>query len=62
MNRNKLSAEQASDRMKAQMPLKLKWKKADVIIDNSGNFEDLLNDIKSKIKIVADLLSSPKDE
>lgn len=41
MTRNKWNEEQALDRIRSQMPLKLKCDKADIIVNNSGNFEDL---------------------
>jgi dephospho-CoA kinase len=41
MIRNQFTEDQAINRMKSQMPLAEKVKKADIIVDNSGNFDDL---------------------
>ncbi|RKD33172.1 dephospho-CoA kinase [Thermohalobacter berrensis] len=47
MNRDNTSKEEAYQRMKAQMPLNKKKKYADVIIDNSGNIDQLKHKINS---------------
>ena len=57
MNRNNLTEQQALDRMKSQMPLQLKWEKADVIIENNGNFNDLVEEVKNKFKDIQEMLS-----
>ena len=41
MIRNQLTEVQAMDRIKSQMPLKLKIEKADIVVNNSGNFNEL---------------------
>ena len=61
MNRNSLTEQQATDRMKSQMPLKLKCDKADVVIDNSGNYEQLTKEIQNKFKLIQDMLSTQSD-
>jgi dephospho-CoA kinase len=57
MNRNQLTEQQALDRMRSQMPLKLKCEKADVVINNSGNFGELGTELKEKFQIIQDMLS-----
>ncbi|CAI2377484.1 unnamed protein product [Moneuplotes crassus] len=60
MARNQLTEEQALDRIRAQMPLKLKCEKADIIVNNSGNFSDLQNELKDNtMKQIIKCLSSP---
>lgn len=58
MNRNGWTEEQALDRMKSQMPLKRKCELADVVIDNSGNFNDLIQEVQTKFKIIQEMLSN----
>lgn len=51
MNRNReLTKEDARNRIKAQMPLKEKIKKADVLIDNNGNFEQTIKQVDDWLK------------
>jgi len=63
MSRNKLSEEQALDRIKSQMPLSVKCEKADIIVDNSGNFQDLQNEFANNtIKQIVESLKSEKKD
>lgn len=51
MNRNKdLTKEDARNRIKAQMPLEKKIKKADVLINNNGNFEQTIKQVDDWLK------------
>lgn len=54
MDRNQLSVEEAKKRMIAQMPLKDKVNRADIVIDNSGTIQktiDRVNEIIDKVLI-----------
>lgn len=54
MDRNQLSVEEAKKRMLAQMPLKDKVNRADIVIDNSGTIQktiDRVNEIIDKVLI-----------
>lgn len=50
MNRNHLSEEEAIARIKSQLPIEDKVKKADVVLDNSSTLEDLYQQIEQIIK------------
>ena len=59
MSRNSLTEQQALDRIHAQMPLKLKCEKADIVVDNSGNFDNLKNEfVNNTIKQIVGCLKS----
>ncbi|MGD1913630.1 MAG: dephospho-CoA kinase [Rivularia sp. (in: cyanobacteria)] len=45
MNRNQLTLEQAQARISSQMPLSKKIQKADIVLDNSFNVEELLQKV-----------------
>ncbi|MEO1376058.1 MAG: dephospho-CoA kinase [Cyanobacteria bacterium J06635_10] len=45
MNRNQLTLEQAQARISSQMPLSKKIQKADIVLDNSSNVEELLQKV-----------------
>ncbi|XP_071698200.1 dephospho-CoA kinase-like isoform X1 [Rutidosis leptorrhynchoides] len=46
MSRDRTSAQDAQNRINAQMPLDLKRSKADIVIDNNGSLEDLNENFK----------------
>ncbi len=45
MQRNQLTLEQAQVRINSQMPLSKKKKKADIVLDNSSNVDELLQQV-----------------
>ncbi|MGB3655457.1 MAG: dephospho-CoA kinase [Rivularia sp. (in: cyanobacteria)] len=45
MQRNQLTLEQAQVRINSQMPLSKKKKKADIVLDNSSNVDELLKQV-----------------
>ena len=45
MQRNQLTLEQAQARINSQMPLSKKKKKADIVLDNSSNVDELLQQV-----------------
>jgi dephospho-CoA kinase len=45
IERNNLTAEQAAARINSQLPIAEKIARADVVLDNSGNLESLLQQI-----------------
>jgi len=49
INRNQISREEAIQRLKSQMPLSLKCKMADILVDNSGTEEELESYIKNHV-------------
>lgn len=50
MNRNHLSKEEASARIKSQLPIENKVNRADVVLDNSSTKEELYQQIEEIIK------------
>lgn len=52
MARDRTSAQDAQNRIDAQMPLDLKRSKADVVIDNNGSLEDLNESFKKMLNQV----------
>lgn len=56
MNRDKLTLEQAEDRIHTQMPIEEKRIKADILINNSGSIEDTYLQLDSWLKENASLL------
>lgn len=52
MERDGTSMEDAKNRINAQMPLDLKKTKADIVIDNTGSFEDLKENFLEVLKQV----------
>ncbi|UJF15177.1 dephospho-CoA kinase [Jeotgalibaca sp. MA1X17-3] len=56
MNRDKLTLEQAEDRIHTQMPIEEKRIKANILINNSGSIEDTYLQLDSWLKENASLL------
>ena len=50
MNRNALSQEEAEKRITAQLSLREKRKRADVLIDNNGSLEDIRQQIRDALQ------------
>lgn len=60
MNRNKLTLEQAKNRIHSQMPIEEKKVKADILINNSGSIEDTYLQLDSWLKENASLLEEAR--
>lgn len=60
IRRDDISLEQAENRIRSQMPIEEKRRKADILIDNSGSIEDTHRQLDQWLKENADLLEEPR--
>jgi dephospho-CoA kinase len=49
MTRDKINEEQAKNKIKAQMPIEDKIEKGDIVINNNGNVNHLVNELKNTV-------------
>jgi dephospho-CoA kinase len=49
MERNTLTEEEAMRKINAQMPISVKVKKADIVIENGGTLEELEKKVAAKV-------------
>ena len=63
MLRNGWTEEQALDRIRCQMPLSEKVERADVVVNNSGNFDDLRQEfVNNSLKQIVACLKSEREQ